>query len=48
VPTVRNIDCKGDKIEFCSKEEGFIGSYFEGTIVSCLENEKYVRIVVFL
>ncbi|AES59463.1 agenet domain protein [Medicago truncatula] len=26
----------GDKVEVCSKEEGFVGSYFEATIVSCL------------
>jgi hypothetical protein len=32
----------GDKIEVCSKEEGFIGSYYEATIASCLENGKYV------
>src|SRR3954465_14457884 len=32
----------GDKVEVCSKEEGFVGSYFKATIVSCLPNEKYV------
>ncbi|GAU37993.1 hypothetical protein TSUD_205330 [Trifolium subterraneum] len=31
----------GDKIEVCSKEEGFMGSYYEATIASCLENGKY-------
>jgi len=28
----------GDKGEVCSKEEGFVGSYFETIIVSCLFN----------
>jgi hypothetical protein len=32
----------GDKVEVCCKEEGFVGSYFEATIVSCLDNGKYV------
>ncbi|CAI8601191.1 unnamed protein product [Vicia faba] len=31
-----------DKVEVCSKEEGFVGSYFKATIVSCLQNEEYV------
>nr|XP_027191057.1 DUF724 domain-containing protein 2-like [Cicer arietinum] len=42
-PPMKKVDYKeGDKVEVCSKEEGFIGSYYEGTIVSCLENGKYV------
>ena len=42
-PPVKRVDYKvGDKVEVCSKEEGFVGSYFEATIVSCLENGKYV------
>ena len=32
----------GDKVEVCSKEEGFVGSYFEATIVSCLFNGQYL------
>ncbi|CAI8601192.1 unnamed protein product [Vicia faba] len=32
----------GDKVEVCSREEGFIGSYFKATIVSCLQNEKFM------
>ncbi|CAK8574737.1 unnamed protein product [Lathyrus sativus] len=31
-----------DKVEVCSKEEGFVGSYFKATIVSCLQNDKFV------
>ncbi|AET00175.1 putative Agenet-like domain-containing protein [Medicago truncatula] len=42
-PPVKRVDYKvGDKVEVCSKEEGFVGSYFEATIVSCLESGKYV------
>ncbi|XP_004487943.1 protein AGENET DOMAIN (AGD)-CONTAINING P1-like [Cicer arietinum] len=42
-PPVKRIDYKvGDKVEVCSKEQGFVGSYYEATIVSCLENGKYV------
>ncbi|XP_058735258.1 protein AGENET DOMAIN (AGD)-CONTAINING P1-like [Vicia villosa] len=31
-----------DKVEVCSREEGFVGSYYNATIVSCLEKQKYV------
>ncbi|GAU14535.1 hypothetical protein TSUD_250770 [Trifolium subterraneum] len=42
-PPMKKIDYKvGDKVEVCSKEEGFVGSYYEATIVSCLDNGKYV------
>ncbi|CAJ2649822.1 unnamed protein product [Trifolium pratense] len=42
-PPLSKIDYEvGDKIEVCSKEEGFIGSYYEATIAACLENKKYV------
>jgi len=42
-PTVRNVDYKeGDKVEVCSKEERFVGSHFEATVVLCLENVKYI------
>jgi len=42
-PPMKRVDYKvGDKVEVCSKEEGFVGSYFEATIVSCLESGKYV------
>ncbi|KAK2377744.1 protein AGENET DOMAIN (AGD)-CONTAINING P1 [Trifolium repens] len=42
-PPMKKIDYKvGDKVEVCSKEEGFMGSYYEATIVSCLDNGKYV------
>ncbi|XP_027347817.1 DUF724 domain-containing protein 3 [Abrus precatorius] len=33
---------RGDKVEVCSKEEGFIGSYYEATVVSHLDNGLYV------
>jgi hypothetical protein len=42
-PPMKRIDYNvGDKVEVCSKEEGFVGSYYEATIVSCLDNGKYV------
>ncbi|OMO97162.1 hypothetical protein COLO4_14820 [Corchorus olitorius] len=31
----------GDRIEVCSKEQGFIGSYYEATIVSKLSDGSY-------
>lgn len=43
LPTKR-VDYKvGDKVEvLCSKEDGLVGSYYEDTIVSCLdERGKY-------
>lgn len=42
-PPTKRVDYKvGDKVEVCSKEEGLVGSYYEGTIVSCLdERGKY-------
>lgn len=33
---------RGDKIEVCSKEEGFVGSYYEATVVSQLRKDLYV------
>ncbi|KAK2431303.1 protein AGENET DOMAIN (AGD)-CONTAINING P1 [Trifolium repens] len=42
-PPMKKIDYKvGDKVEVCSKEQGFIGSYYEATIISCLDNGRYV------
>ncbi|CAK8564090.1 unnamed protein product [Lathyrus sativus] len=42
-PPVKRIDYEiGDKVEVCSSEEGFRGSYYEATIISRLENGKYV------
>ncbi|AET00182.1 putative Agenet-like domain-containing protein [Medicago truncatula] len=42
-PPEKRVDYKvGDKVEVCSEDEGFVGSYFEATIVSCLESGKYV------
>jgi len=42
-PPVKRVDYKvGDKVEVCNKEEGFVDSYFEATIVSRLESGKYV------
>ena len=32
----------GDKVEVCSNEEGFIGSYYLATVVSRLDNGLYV------
>lgn len=31
----------GEQVEVCSKEEGFLGSYYEATIVSYLNNGRY-------
>ncbi|GMN35958.1 hypothetical protein TIFTF001_042327 [Ficus carica] len=33
---------RGDKIEVCIKEEGFLGSYYEATVVSQLPKGLYV------
>ncbi|KAL5572805.1 hypothetical protein UlMin_022402 [Ulmus minor] len=33
---------RGDKIEVCNKEEGFLGSYYAATVVSQLPNSLYV------
>lgn len=42
-PPLKRIDfCKGDKVEVCSKEDGFLGSYYEATVVSHLDNGLYV------
>ncbi|XP_061349561.1 protein AGENET DOMAIN (AGD)-CONTAINING P1-like [Gastrolobium bilobum] len=42
-PPLKRVDfCRGDKVEVCSKEEGFLGSYYEATIVSHLDNGLYV------
>ncbi|KAL1363149.1 hypothetical protein HN51_011340 [Arachis hypogaea] len=32
----------GQKVEVCGKEEGFFGSYYEATIVSCVGNSCYL------
>ncbi|XP_061372917.1 protein AGENET DOMAIN (AGD)-CONTAINING P1-like [Gastrolobium bilobum] len=42
-PPLKRVNfCRGDKVEVCSKEEGFLGSYYEATIVSHLDNGLYV------
>lgn len=42
-PPMRRINYNvGDKVEVCSREEGFVGSYYNATIISCLQNGKYV------
>lgn len=47
-PPMRRVNYKvRDKVEVCSKEEGFVGSYFKATIISCLENEEYVVLYNF-
>lgn len=33
---------RDDKIEICSREEGFVGSYYEATVVSQLRPDLYV------
>ncbi|KAK1368048.1 DUF724 domain-containing protein 6-like [Heracleum sosnowskyi] len=33
---------KGDKVEVASNEDGYQGSYFEGTVVSELANTEYI------
>jgi hypothetical protein len=32
----------GNKMEVCNKEKRYVDSYYESTIVSCLDNGKYV------
>ncbi|CAL0303847.1 unnamed protein product [Lupinus luteus] len=42
-PPSKKIDfIQGDKVEVCSKEPGFLGSYYEANIVSRLDNGLYV------
>lgn len=42
-PPMKRVDYNiGDKVEICSREQGFIGSYYKATIVSCLQNEKFM------
>ncbi|KAK7312868.1 hypothetical protein VNO77_37071 [Canavalia gladiata] len=42
-PPRKRIDFSiGDKVEVCSKEEGFLGSYYEATVLSHLDNGLYV------
>jgi len=41
-PSVMRVGYKeGDKVEVSINEKGFRGSYFQGTIVSCLQNGQY-------
>jgi len=41
-PSVMRVDYKaGDKVEVPINEDGFRGSYFQGTIVSCFWNGQY-------
>ncbi|XVE76355.1 hypothetical protein DITRI_Ditri12bG0165500 [Diplodiscus trichospermus] len=35
---------KGDEVEVCSKEEGFLGSYFEATVISQLNNNTLYKV----
>jgi len=40
---MRRVDYKkGDKVEVCSREEGFMGSYFEAKVVSRPHNGQYM------
>ncbi|GLT35720.1 hypothetical protein SLA2020_101470 [Shorea laevis] len=32
---------KGDKVEVCSKEQGFLGSYYEATVINPLDGGEY-------
>ncbi|KAK7264397.1 hypothetical protein RJT34_32006 [Clitoria ternatea] len=42
-PPQKRIDFqRDDKVEVCSNEEGFIGSYYEATVVSHLDNGLYM------
>ncbi|KAK7405044.1 hypothetical protein VNO78_06203 [Psophocarpus tetragonolobus] len=42
-PPRKRVDfARGDKVEVCSNEEGFIGSYYLATVVSRLDNGLYV------
>ncbi|KAL4297500.1 hypothetical protein GQ457_12G009640 [Hibiscus cannabinus] len=35
---------KGDKVEVCSKEEGFLGSYYEAKVVSPMANNTRYKV----
>ena len=35
---------KGDEVEVCSKEEGFLGSYFEATVVLPLNDNTLYKV----
>ncbi|MFQ6649075.1 hypothetical protein Gotur_022809, partial [Gossypium turneri] len=35
---------KGDKVEVCSKEEGFLGSYYQAKILSPLNDNTLYRV----
>ncbi|KAK8524899.1 hypothetical protein V6N13_015896 [Hibiscus sabdariffa] len=35
---------KGDRVEVCSKEEGFWGSYYEATVVSPLHSNTLYKV----
>ncbi|KAK8512284.1 hypothetical protein V6N12_032007 [Hibiscus sabdariffa] len=35
---------KGDRVEVCSKEEGFLGSYYEAKVVSSLNNNTRYQV----
>ncbi|KAL2328060.1 hypothetical protein Fmac_021487 [Flemingia macrophylla] len=42
-PPRKKVDfASGDKVEVCSNEEGFVGSYYAATVVSRLDNGLYV------
>ncbi|MED6149497.1 hypothetical protein PIB30_063075 [Stylosanthes scabra] len=42
-PPLKRVDFRpGDKVEVCSKEEGFLGSYYEATVLSRHETGRYV------
>ena len=34
---------RGDKVEVCSKQEGFVGSYYVATVIKNYENEYTVQ-----
>lgn len=42
-PEVKNVEFNvGDKVEVASNDDGFLGSYYQATILSGLENGKYL------
>ena len=42
-PPLKRVDFReGDKVEVCSREEGFLGSYYEATVLCHLDTGHYV------
>ncbi|KAJ7981577.1 Agenet domain containing protein [Quillaja saponaria] len=38
---------RGDKVEVCSQEDGFLGSYYEARIISNLRNKRGLYVVQY-